>query len=254
MFTVKDLSNLSGLSIRAIHYYDQIDLLKPAEIKPNGYRYYDTDQLLILQQILLFKELDFDLAMIKQITANTDFDLSSALKNHREKIKKKIARLEKIITTIDQTLDKVQGNFEMKNEELFVGFSDEEQEQYAQEAEMMYDAQTVRDSNRLWKSYPKEKQQEILRQGGENILKMAKLIDQDPGEPTVQTLVAEWHAQIQNFWNPNLDQLIGLGVLYTTDDRFKINYEKVKPGLADFYLRAIRVYVDRKKDRKLIIS
>ncbi|HWS24421.1 MAG TPA: MerR family transcriptional regulator [Anaerolineales bacterium] len=247
MFTVKDLSTLSGLSIRAIHYYDQIDLLKPAEIKPNGYRYYDTDQLLILQQILLFKELDFDLATIKKIISNSDFDLFSALVNHRQKIKKRIVRLEKIIKTIDHTLDQLKGNVEMKNEELFVGFSEEEQERYAKEAEKMYDPQTVRDSNRLWKSYTKEKQQEILRQGGENMLKMAELIDRDPGDSAVQSLVAEWHAHMQNFWSPNLDQLVGLGELYTTDDRFKINYERVKPGLADFYLRAIRVYVDRKK-------
>ena len=155
--------------------------------------------------------------------------------------------MEKIIKTIDHTLDQLKGNVEMKNEELFVGFSEEEQERYAKEAEKMYDPQTVRDSNRLWKSYTKEKQQEILRQGGENMLKMAELIDRDPGDSAVQSLVAEWHAHMQNFWSPNLDQLVGLGELYTTDDRFKINYERVKPGLADFYLRAIRVYVDRKK-------
>jgi len=144
-------------------------------------------------------------------------------------------------------MGQVKGNVEMKNEELFVGFSDEEQERYVKEAEKMYDPQTVRDSNRLWKSYPKEKQQELLRQGGENMIKVAELIDRDPGDPAVQTLVAEWYAHMQNFWSPTLDQLVGLGELYTTDDRFKINYERVKPGLTDFYLRAIREYVDRKK-------
>lgn len=247
MLTVKDLAKLSSVSTRTIRYYDAIDLLQPSVVGSNGYRYYGQAELLRLQQILLYKELELDLETIKELLAKHTTNLADLLVEHRSKLTARIKRLEVIIGTIDRTIEHLEGAIEMKDNEIFIGFSDEVQEKYAKEAETMYDPETVRESNRRWKSYSKDKRTAILNEGGEIMIKMADLMDLEPGDARVQALIGAWRANMENFWVPNLDHLVGLGELYNQDERFKANYEKVKPGLAAFYLAAIKEYVCREK-------
>jgi DNA-binding transcriptional MerR regulator len=79
MFTVKQLSKLAGVTPRTLHHYDDIGLLKPSRIGDNGYRYYEEDALLQLQQILFYRELDMPLDEIKKIMAESSFDVLGAL-------------------------------------------------------------------------------------------------------------------------------------------------------------------------------
>lgn len=82
MRTVKEMSILSGVSVRTLHYYDQIGLLKPSQVGDNGYRYYGEAEIERLQEILLFRELDFPLKQIKEIVTDKAYDKQSALGNH----------------------------------------------------------------------------------------------------------------------------------------------------------------------------
>jgi len=248
MLTVKVLAKLSSVTTRTIHYYDEIGLLEPAVVGANGYRYYGQDELLRLQQILLYKELGLELDTIKELLSDPALDLETLLKGHRATLSARIKRLETIIATIDKTMQHLKGKINMTNDEIFVGFSAEQQEKYAKEAETLYDPETVRESNRRWKTYSKEKQASILRESQQITLKMADLMGSEPGDPRVQACVAEWRANMENFWVPNVDQLVGLAELYNQDERFRSNYEKVKPGLAAFYLAAIEEYVRRLKE------
>ena len=135
----------------------------------------------------------------------------------------------------------------MNAEGLFEGFSEEEQEKYAQEAEQMYDAETVRASNRKWKSYTPVEKERILAEGRSIIADLAKAIPKGASDPTVQELVTRWHNNIQYFWSPNEEQLLGLADLYNNDPRFKSNYEKAAPGLAGFMREAVKVYIHNRK-------
>src|SRR5580693_668450 len=83
-FTVNKLAKLSGVSVRTLHFYDEIGLLKPAYYGDNNYRYYEEAQLLMLQQILFFRELGFQLNDIQRIIASPDFDKIKALESHRK--------------------------------------------------------------------------------------------------------------------------------------------------------------------------
>jgi DNA-binding transcriptional MerR regulator len=83
-FTVKKLAKLSGVSVRTLHWYDEIGLLKPAYLGANHYRYYQEEQLLILQQILFFKELGFNLNDIQSLLAERDFDKLNSLEAHKQ--------------------------------------------------------------------------------------------------------------------------------------------------------------------------
>lgn len=121
-YTVRRVSSLSGVSIRTLHFYDEVDLLKPAFVSATGYRYYEEPQLLRLQQILFYRELDLDLRQIKRILGRADFEQAAALESHRAALEKKLVRTRTLIETIDKTVDHVRGAKKMSSKEMFAGF------------------------------------------------------------------------------------------------------------------------------------
>src|SRR5688572_7342261 len=131
-YTVKKLAAMSGVSVRALHFYDETGLLKPAYLGANGYRFYEEAQLLALQQILFYRELGFELKQIKQILGRSDFDKVSALESHRKVLRKNLARTRELIVTIDKTIEHLKGTKKMKSQEMFAGFSPEQQEKHEQ--------------------------------------------------------------------------------------------------------------------------
>lgn len=88
-YTVTKLAKISGVSVRTLHWYDRVGLLKPAYHGANGYRFYEEEQLLALQQILFFRELGFELKQIEKILKRSDFDRAKALSSHRQVLQKK---------------------------------------------------------------------------------------------------------------------------------------------------------------------
>src|SRR5437868_4346119 len=107
--TVKQVAALSGVSVRALHFYDETGLLKPAFYGSNGYRFYEEPQLLMLQQILFYRELGFELKRIKQMLGRAKFEKVAALKSHRKVLEKDVVRMRTLIDTIDKTIDHLKG-------------------------------------------------------------------------------------------------------------------------------------------------
>jgi len=122
-YTVKQLAVMSGVTVRTLHFYDEMALLKPAYSKANGYRIYEQPQLLMLQQILFYRELGFELKRIKEILSQPKFEKVAALKSHRRVLEKNATRTGTLIETIDKTISHLKGTKKMKNEEMFAGFS-----------------------------------------------------------------------------------------------------------------------------------
>jgi DNA-binding transcriptional MerR regulator len=247
MFSVKQLSKLAGVTPRTLHHYDDIGLLKPSRIGDNGYRYYEEESLLKLQQILFYRELDFPLDDIRKIMARGDFDVLKALESHKESLTRQMERTKRLLITVDNTIHHIKGEKLMSQKGLFEGFSDEEQEQYAQEAEKMYDPETVRASNKKWKSYSDAEKKRILAEGKAVYTDLASAMPKGSASKEVQALIARWHKHMQYFWSPNDDQLLGLADLYNNDPRFRENYEKVAPNLSEFMREAVNVYVEKRK-------
>lgn len=129
-YTVKKLTLLSGVSIRTLHHYDEIGLLKPAYIGGNGYRYYEQEQLLLLQQILFFRNLGFELKKIIEIVKKGDFDRIAALHSHRKMLMKELEKTHELIETIDNTIEHLQGKKKIKNTQLFKGLNSPKQKEY----------------------------------------------------------------------------------------------------------------------------
>ena len=247
MYTVKQLSKLAGVSVRTLHYYDEIGLLKPSWLGGNGYRHYEEEALLELQQILFYRELDLSLAEIKSVLGCPDFNVLTALESHKEALQGRVQRLNHLIQTVDNTIDHLKGNEAMNAKGLFEGFSEEEQEKYALEAEQMYDPETVRASNRKWKAYTPAEKDRILADGKTIYLDLVKAMPKGAASPEVQALIAHWHQNMQNFWSPNDEQLVGLANGYSEDARFRVNFDKIHPKLAGFMREAVKAYVQNRK-------
>lgn len=123
-YTVKQLADMAGVSVRTLHHYDEIGLLKPTRYGENGYRYYDRNALLRLQQIF-FKQLGFSLREIRDIIDKPDFDVLKALEAHRQLLVSKIEGLRQMLVTIDRTIRHMKGELEMDEREFFTGLEDE---------------------------------------------------------------------------------------------------------------------------------
>lgn len=132
-YTIKKLAKMAKVSVRTLHYYDQIGLLKPARLGENGYRYYEESELLRLQQILFFRKLEFPLGEVKQILDSPNFDLKTALLGHKEYLEAKMRQENELISTIKKTIKKIEGE-QMKDEDLYDGFDKEKMKEYEKEA------------------------------------------------------------------------------------------------------------------------
>ena len=245
MYTVNQLAKSAGVTPRTLRFYDEVGLLQPAQVGENGYRYYDDAAALRLQQILLYRKMDLPLEEIKNIMGRHDFDILAALEGHRRELQKRIGQLEMMTKTVDETILYMKGKKQMKANDMFAGFSEEQQAEYEKEAMQMYDPETVKASNARWKSYAKEKQKVILEESGQIYQDMIQTMDLGPASAEAQACVERWRRNMDYFWTPNLKQLAGLGDLYNEDPRFKANFEKIHPGLAEFIREAIREYVSR---------
>src|SRR4029079_11837570 len=122
-YTVKQLAVMSGVTVRTLHFYDEMALLKPAYTKAHSYRIYEEPQLLMLQQILFYRELGFELKRINEILSQRKFEKIAALKSHRKVLEQDVTRTLTLIETIDKTLKHLKGTRKMKSEEMFAGFS-----------------------------------------------------------------------------------------------------------------------------------
>ncbi len=122
-YTVKQLALMPGVTVRTLHFYDEMALLKPAYTKANGYRIYEEPQLLMLQQILFYRELGFELKQINEILSQREFEKLAALKSHRQVLEKNVTRTRTLIETLDKTISHLKGTKRMKSEKFFKGFS-----------------------------------------------------------------------------------------------------------------------------------
>lgn len=251
-YTVKQLATLSGVTVRTLHHYDEIDLLNPAEIGSNGYRYYFRPELLRLQQVLFYRDLDMPLRQIKAILDAPDFDQIGTLKTHRIRLLEEIERHRHLVQTIDQTIIELDGDMTMSTNP-FKGFSPEKQLAFEEEILARGDEQTKRHVETARKNVGKMSPQQAakIQAEGEAIsiaLVACIKVGDSIGSDKVQTLIARQHAWVANFWTPNKEAYIGLGQSYVDDERFRAFYDKHDLRLVDFLCDAMAIYAENNLD------
>lgn len=244
MYTVKQLSALAGVSVRTLHYYDEIGLLKPSMIGENGYRYYTDDSLFRLQQILFFREMELGLLQIKEILDAQGFDLVTALQTHRSTLQVKIERLQTLIQTVDTTISHLVGEVNMSKKKIFQGFNEAKQKEYEKQAGQMWGEDRVKQTVKLWNSYDKEKQEAIKQEGAAIYTEIATNMDKGAESDEVQQMVGHWHEHLRYFYEPTLEVMRGLGETYHDHPDFNATFTAMHPDLPAFLKKAITYYVD----------
>jgi len=246
-YSVKQVAELSGVSVRTLHHYDAIGLLNPAYIGNNGYRYYERAELLRLQQILFYRDLGMGLAAIGKTLDDPAFDQVKALKSHRKKLEREISRHHQLLLTIDETIKEIAGARKMKQDNPFKGFSPEKQARYEKQLVEKYGAQAQAKIDlskvNMGKMSP-EQMAAINAEGHEINNLLVALIKAGDGAGTdkVQALIARHHAWVANFWRPNRPAYIGLGQSYNDNEDFRVFYDRYDTRLAAFLAEAMKIY------------
>lgn len=246
-YSVKEVAELSGVTIRALHHYDHIGLLKPAVRTEKKYRLYDRGNLLRLQQILFYRELDLSLEAIKDILDDPEFDTAEALIGHRERLIQRQKHMTSLIRTVDKTLASIEGEKKMtlKDKDLYKGFDQEKIDRWNREVEEKYNPEIVAESRSKISKMSKAQFAEVQRQGDRVTLAIAELMDNGASDPEVQAQIKQHHAWIENFYDCPANVYKGLGQLYVENPEFTSFYEKVKPGLAAFMCEAMAYFADQ---------
>jgi len=252
-YTVKKLSELSGVTVRALHYYEEIGLLKPAYYGSNGYRYYQESQLLQLQQILFFKELGFTLKQIQKVAGKGDFDQISALYSHRKSLSREWERLGSLLKTIDKTIEHLKGKRKMKDKEIFDGFNisllkAKEGQSYSNAEKLV--AQSVKDPTKNIEDV--EKRGELYY---DNITKttdvlfrqLAHCIEQglDPTADEVQKIIKRHHILAEQTLTGTREVYMAMAELYVEHPEFRKQLEPIHLNLATFMAEAMKVFADK---------
>ena len=254
-YTVRKLAQLSGVSVRTLHFYDEIGLLKPARVGENQYRYYEEEQLLALQQILFLRELGFELKKIQSVMGRPEFDRVEALRAHREVLFKEQARMRELISTIDQTLDKLKGDrrmkTKMKDKDLYHGFAPEKQAEYEEYIKNRFgvDNEAWLESQKHVKKFTKADWEKNGKEWDAICRGLAAELAGGAASASapVQAVIRRHHSWLRKFWTPKRESYAGLGEGYTSFEWKKAfaAHDPKHPKLARFMADAMRVFAER---------
>ncbi|MEY8559896.1 MerR family transcriptional regulator [Jeotgalicoccus halotolerans] len=240
---IKELAELSGVSVRTLHHYDAIGLLTPETDAVNGYRNYSDEDISRLQQILFFRQLNFKLGQIKDILDSPHYIKREALQMQKDIILKEHARLESIVKLIDKTIKEEKGEIIMTNEEKFEGV-DFSQNPYEDEAREKWGSQSVDESKqKLKKIGTKDAEQKF----NSIYTELSKVRHMEADSKEAQELIHEWYEFLNEKGEYTPEMFKGLGDMYTKDERFKENIDKFGEGLAEFMQQAMTVYYENHK-------
>ncbi len=245
-YSINKLAKLSGVSVRTLHYYDEIGLLKPKRGKWNNYRSYNEEDLLLLQQILFYKELDFSLDQIRKIIKDKNFNFVSALRTHRNEITKKKKRIDDLLKTIDKTILRITKNKHMNDDQLFDSLIKKHEKEYAKEAKDRWGStEACKESQRRVSRMSKDELKKVLQKQGEISKEIAECMKEGLGVKSqkVQELVKRHYNWLKNFYDPSPEIYLGLAKMYVDDPRFKKNYEDIEAGLAQYLSNAMEEFV-----------
>lgn len=242
-YSVQQLSKLAGVSVRTLHHYDRIGLLKPAERSEKNYRFYGKTELLKLQQILFYKELDFSLKKIAEILNDPDFDFLKALEFHQVELLRRADKMQQLLVTVDKTIHSLKSKKNMMTDkELYEGFSQEEIDSMRKEVKKRWGAEELLEVEERIQKLGKDGWENHKAKGEEINQLLAEIMDLHPSEKQVQQLVAMHFKHLNFYYEVTKERYEGLGKMYVEDERFKAHYEKYRDGLAVFLRDAIFIF------------
>jgi len=249
-YTVKKLSELSGVTIRTLHFYEELGILKPAYHGSNGYRYYEEKELLQLQQILFFKELGFTLKQIQKVLGRSDFDQLAALHSHRKSISLEWEKLGQLIKTIDKTINHLQGKKKMKDQEIFDGFTlgivkraKEGESYFVAEALVLASIKNINVEKREQSYYDN-----LTKKAHAIFKEVVDCIESgcDAASEKVQRIIKKHHTFTKEHHDATKEVYKALAQLYREHPAYRKQLDPFHPDLAEFLAEGMETFAKQK--------
>lgn len=232
---IKEFAELTGVSVRTLHYYDEIGLLKPSEVDAqNGYRLYDEKSLERMQEIIFYRELDFSLKTIAQILSSPDYDKQQALSRQRKLLISKKERLEQLIAAIESV---EKGEAFMKTNNDYEALK----KQYAQEVKQRWGNTDAYKENQQ-RNMDFSKSAALLDEVFEKFAELNRSGISPNDEPAKVQVEKLQQCITDNFYTCSNEILAGLGQMYVADERFKTNIDQHGKGTAEYISACIKSY------------
>lgn len=228
---INELVKLSGVSARTLRYYDEIGLLKPSMVEQNGYRQYSQPDIDRLQQILFYRTLDFKLEQIKVLLEDPQFEVKEALRNQQRLLEKKRNYLDGLLQTIAQTIDTMEGETTMTNEQKFEAFKNkliEDNEQaYGEEIRQKYGEQQVLEGYGKLKEMTEQQYEAVQQLEQQLFTRLQEALVENDATSEVAMEAAELHKRWLSFyWKKYTKEAhVGLAQMYMHDERFTTYYD-----------------------------
>lgn len=236
---IKEFSLLTEVSVRTLHYYDEIGLLKPDEVdRENGYRYYGERAFEKMLEILFLRELGFSLKSIKEILSSPTYNKKEAFRKQKELLNLKKAKIEKMISVLEEA-----EKGELKIMTIDNSYEKTRKQYEAEVKEKWGSTDAYKESQQKTATYSKEKWNDVSSGLDEVIAEFAKV--KAEGRTAEESIfLAEKLQQYitDNFYTCTKEILTGLGEMYVLDERFKENIDKHDEGTAEFMREVIRIY------------
>jgi DNA-binding transcriptional MerR regulator len=241
---VGEVAHLAGITVRTLHHYDRIGLLRPSLRTGAGHRRYTDADLDRLQQVLFYRELGFPLDRIRSVmTDGTDGTPVDHLRQQRAMLLDRIKRLERMATAVEKAMEARQMGINLTPQERLKVFGDFDPDEHAEEVQERWgQTDAYRESQRRTARYSKEDWTRIRDAQQAVTLRAADLLRSGAAADSVEAMdLAEAHRQqiSEWFYDCSYEMHTGLAEMYVTDPRFTATYEKVTPGLAQFFHDAI---------------
>ena len=248
-YQVKEVARIAGVSVRALHHYDEIGLLVPRGRTAAGYRLYDDDDLLRLQQILIGRELGLPLEEIRRSLDDPRFDRKQALLSQREQLQQKAKQTDAMLRAVDAALALLDAPTEgdtMDLKQIFDGF---DPSKYEEETKQRWgDTDAYKESMKRTKGYSKEDWQRCAVEQAAVYGDAFKALQagKSAEDPEVMDIAERHRLAIDRWFYPcNHRMHCGLADMYEQDSRFAENIDKYGAGLTPFLAAAIRANAKR---------
>jgi len=247
-WSIVEVARHAGVSSRTLRHYDDIGLVPPAYVAGNGYRHYEREQLLRLQEVLVLRELGLPLDAVARVLDGTE-DRAAVLREHHAALVAERDRLDRLAETVARTIEDLdeEGGGTMSPEELFEGFDAAKQKQYEAELVERYGPQVQDRIDESWRrigTFTKDDIAAVNEEYASIGRRLIPLIEADvaPDDERVLDVMADHYAIVARFWTPDAESYAGLGDLYVDSPDFKARYDAEHPRMAEYLRDAMAAY------------
>ena len=248
-WTVGELARLAGVTVRTLHHYDRIGLVRPSERTAAGYRSYDVRDLDRLQQVLVYRELGFPLEEVATLLDDPDADPAAHLRRQHRLLRDRLERTQAMVAAVEKEMEARQMGISLTPEERFEVFGEHDPAQYDAEVEERWgDTEAWAQSRRRTSAYTKDDWLRITAEAADVERRFAEALRSGvPADSATALDLAEEHRQHISRWFYDCppEMHAGLGRMYVEDDRFTAHYDDIAPGLAQYVSTAVQANAAR---------